>query len=218
MTSVHDGRNIRVVTARMVMYHWWFSKGNGVWAPYSTEDTEILEHAFSVGIDQVELQGGLYTVEISERTQLRAGGSRRPVLRGLWYYEASNGSLVPFLEDIANSLETHFSSVLGETTCVIDQQRTIHRTATGSFEQIRSETGRVRRVVRGYIPFENKSAGARREGHSANDNGDSMPGQLVTAGSHGRESVTGVAVLELAHGYTKVNATYQRPRDTTQCP
>jgi hypothetical protein len=173
--------------------HWWFSKGNGVWAPYSIEDSEQLEHAYVSGIDRIELRSGTYTVVISERAQFREGGSRRPILRGLWYYEASNGSLNPFPEDAANEIENHFSSVLGETTFALDQQRKIHRTSDGTHEQIRSDTGKVRRIVRGYSPFERQTA-----------NTVDSSWELATIGVHRRTPGTGAAVLELAQGYTQV--------------
>ena len=164
------------------------------------QDSEELELAFLSGKDSVELQGGTYTVFISERMQQRDRGSKRPVLRGLWYYETSNGTLCPFLEETGNILESHFSSSPFESSVVIDDQRSVRRTSSGSFEQIRSATGKVRRVVRGFLPFADRAADSSQENSFV-----AGSGELELVGAHRRVRGTEATVIELAQGYTQVN-------------
>ena len=50
---------------------WMFKNGAGAWVPYGSDESEALEEGFASESECVELQGGLYVVDIPSRRQKR---------------------------------------------------------------------------------------------------------------------------------------------------
>jgi hypothetical protein len=152
--------------AKLMTYHWWF-KTSGTWVPYTCNDSAELEHAHSLGLDHVELQSGMVSVAISDRSQ-QSAGEQHSILRGLWYFEKSNGSMSPYPEDFASELEAWLLAPECCTMVAVDKLRSVRRSHAGSFEQVRSGTGKIRRVIRGFLPSKGTQQACGRDASSEN--------------------------------------------------
>jgi hypothetical protein len=190
-------------------YHWWFKASDG-WVPYTCHDSSELEHAHTFGVDYVELQCGMYSVTIPDRSQ-RTAGTQQSVVRGLWYFEKSNGSLNPYPEDFANVLEACFFASDSCSRVAMDKHRSVRRSPTGSFEQVWTGTGRIRRVIREYLPFQDvELAFGSDASFGGKVSSSCTPSDFQVVGAHRRAINTIASVL--GQGYTQ-DRTLQNPSD-----
>jgi len=60
---------------------WLFKSGSGAWVPYASDETEALEEGFVSESGCVELQGGLYVVDIPGRRQKRLSSNAEREVR-----------------------------------------------------------------------------------------------------------------------------------------
>lgn len=107
-----------VCPARELEVQWFYKKTAGIaqgdrWAPYEELENTVIERAFQAGVDRVEFGAGHFPVVLSERRQyntLDDTSRERMLLRGTWFFQRSDGTLQPYSEDIAHTLELSFSS------------------------------------------------------------------------------------------------------------
>ncbi|EKX42693.1 hypothetical protein GUITHDRAFT_164078 [Guillardia theta CCMP2712] len=84
----------------------------GKWAPFNLLENCALETAYQQEQEEVTFGAGLLPACIPDRTQRNdIDGSSRKILRGTWFYQASDGSLQPYPEHVADHLECFFSEI-----------------------------------------------------------------------------------------------------------
>jgi len=144
--------------------HWFFKRSDGQWVPYSVADSDAMEAAHRAKEDEMKLASGAYTVHVREREQRRMdNGTRRPVVRGTWFFQRSDGRMQPYEEDLAATLQQTFAEALDAWEPVADakshgvsveigQDRKIIYIGRGCFVQIRGDQTRGRMVCCGFDP------------------------------------------------------------------
>ena len=144
--------------------HWFFKRSDGQWGPYTVADSDAMEAAYRAQEDELTLASGAYTVHVREREQRRLdNGTRRPVLRGTWFYQRSDGRKQPYEEDLAATLQQTFAEALDAWEPVgdakshglsveIGEDRKIVYIGRGCFVQVRGDQTLGRMVCCGFDP------------------------------------------------------------------
>ena len=139
----------------------WFYMRRERWEPFGELENTELEDAHLYGRDVVEFGAGRYPAILSQRIQHNYdANSQRKILRGIWFFQRSDGTLSPYPETVASELQREFSVANGgqrrESSGIgvsVDNQRTVYRAVeTGEFAQVHKDTQTVRWVTINYIP------------------------------------------------------------------
>jgi hypothetical protein len=143
----------------------WFFRRRGEWEPFGQLENMELEAAEMSGEDRVEFGAGRYPAIVSERIQHNFdAGTQRDILRGTWFFQRSDGTLCPYPEDLAETLEATFLrnngmrrenssgepvAATGEPVAVpVDSQRTVYMAIEeGEYAQLHCDTHTVRWVT-----------------------------------------------------------------------
>lgn len=145
----------------------WFYLRREQWEPFEELENTELEDALTAGRARVEFGAGRYPAVLSQRVQYNHdNGSHRQILRGSWFWQRSDGTLCPYPEDVASTLELGFdeAATQGEPANAlcgvpVDSQRTVYRAETpGEFVQVHQGSRKTRWVSvkykRGALPIE----------------------------------------------------------------
>jgi len=139
------------ISSSLVRWFWW--DDDNKWKVYKNDESAQLEQSFLSGETSVTFKTD-YLIDFTNRTQTRVlTGKSRNIIRGIWFWKADSGYLVPYDEQVAAQLEQAYNDMQNKTGqklvtidteryCVVQFKSVTQRTKTGTS---------VRQVVRGFV-------------------------------------------------------------------
>jgi hypothetical protein len=179
----------------------WFYRRRERWEAFGEVETSELEEAWARGQDRVEFGAGRFPAVLSERVQHNHdAGTQRGILRGSWFFQRSDGSLYPFAEDVADTLERTFpppqAGIDGPQpataqSVVVDAERRVYPSAEdGEFVEVRDGSKSTRWVTfvyrKGALPVKKVRLAEDVQPSPADAGGGTECGKSGESGESGR--------------------------------